>query len=215
MNTDALESFAAGRKPKQKVEWRRPTLDDFQVGYSREVCAVDPSLNGFAAVLLSAVNVRDQVDIMVLAAKRFTTATTAAGGYEESLCKTMELCGLFGEWIVDVARGHSLKDIEFVHEGPPIGGGKFIRPESSLLGGAAMRFALLMLGMSPHRMIQPQSHKLFICGDRKATKKDHHAALKVLATDLGISGMEHITNEDQRDALSVGLLHLTRPQEKR
>jgi hypothetical protein len=218
VNTDALESFAAARKPKTAAEWRAPVAEDFVVEgyYGRTVLCADPSLRKFAAVLLTGYwrTADDTLMLRVLAAKKFSTASHEAGGYEESLRKSLDLVAQLTDWIPQAAAGETLSGIEVVHEGPPIGGGVMVRPEASLLGGMALRVAAQDLGMAVRKMVMPQSHKRFITNIPKATKAQAHSALKTVAVDLGIQGMEKITNEDLRDALLVGLVHLTRPQEK-
>jgi hypothetical protein len=221
MGADALKALAAAGKAKPtKAEWRPPRYEDFQVeSYSgRTVLCADPSLRKFAAVLLTVHGHHsdlNRLNFYVCAAKTFTTTTHEAGGYEASLRKALELVDQLKAWIPEASRGLIGSAIEVVHEGPPIGMGKaMIRPESSLLGGMALRVAARDLGLTVHKMVMPLSHKGFIVEiprGTRVTKAQHHAALKVVAADLNIQGMDLITNEDLRDAISVGLFHLTRP----
>ncbi len=218
MNTDALESFAAGRPARTKAEWAPPTMADFVLGdcLGRQVFAFDPSLSGCAGVFLSLFETIDGTRVIrVNAAHKFATSDHGAGGYEESLRKALDLSAQVEEWIFDEMRGYSSHSCEFVHEGPPVGGGKVIRPEAALLGGAAVRFALDRRARRCAAMIQPQTHKAFVCGPearkRGFDKKAHHAVLMPWAASLGVTGLELVTNADLRDALSVGLTHLSRP----
>lgn len=225
MNTEALAAF--GAKKSAKVEWRPPEITDFPYSYSRTVMAFDPSLRACGAVFLLITSVCGVPTISVIAAQKFATADHAMGGYEESLRKTQDLSGQLGTWISAHARGHHLAGIEFVHEGPPIGGGQLIRPEAALLGGAAVRFALERMNrfvserinLTVEPMIQPQTHKRLWCGPRAKnqtiTKKEHHAAMMARAEELGVVGLDKITNEATRDAFSVGCVQLTRPLEVR
>lgn len=217
VNTDALESFAAGRPAKP--EWTPPTLEGMDPGdfYGRQVIAFDPSLSGCAGVLLTFGLVWGKPQLTVLAARKFTTSDHGAGGYEESLRKTLELSHLIEDWVLTAAAGYGLSRVEFVHEGPPVGGGSLIRPEATLLGGAALRFALDRNDLFPARcqpMVQPQTHKAFICGPaaRKKgfDKKAHHAVLMPLVASWGVQGLDLITNADLRDALSVAVFQLSR-----
>lgn len=218
MNTEALESFAAKRSPEAPA-WRPPEMADFHFQYVRTVMSFDPSLRGCAGTLLVLGKVNGEPTIEVLAAKKFTTGDHKVGGFEETLRKTLELSELIGGWILEVMPGYHLAGTEFVHEGPPVGGGTIIRPEASLLGGAALRFALVPLLLTAQPMIQPQTHKRLFCGpqpkNQRITKKDHHDALMACARRLGIRGLEKIKNADERDALSVGLMQMTRPEESR
>lgn len=220
MNTDALESFAAGR-PAKGTGWAPPTVDGLVPGgwWGRLVFAFDPSLSGCAGVLLHLCEVMGQQQLFVVSAKKFATSDHGAGGYEESLRKTVELSHLVEDWVFDAARGHALAHAEFVHEGPPVGGGSLIRPEAALLGAAALRFLLDRnpRGCFPSRcapMVQPQTHKAFFCGPEARKKgfgkKEHHAVLMPWARDAGVTGLDLVTNADLRDAFSVGVCHLSR-----
>jgi hypothetical protein len=218
VNTEALESFSAKKAPS-KTAWHPPEITDFQYRYARTVMAFDPSLRACGAVALTITSVRGMPIIAVHAGKKFVTADHAMGGFEESLRKTLELSEQIGPWILNEMRGFHLAGIEFVHEGPPVGGGKLIRPEAALLGGAALRFALTPLNLTVEPMIQPQTHKRLWCGPRSKnqtiTKKEHHDAMMARAQELGVLGLDKITNEATRDAFSVACMHLTRPQEVR
>jgi hypothetical protein len=218
VNTDALAAFST-KKTSSKAAWRPPEIIDFPYRYARTVMAFDPSLRACGAVALTITSVRGVPTIMVDAAKKFVTTDHAMGGFEESLRKTLELSEQIGPWILTELRGHHLAGIEFVHEGPPVGGGKVIRPETALLAGAAVRFALAPMGLTVHPMIQPQTHKRLWCGPRSKnqtiTKKEHHDAMMARAQELAVVGLDKITNEATRDAFSVACMHLTRPQEVR
>lgn len=218
MNTEALEAFAAGRPAKTKDEWRPLELEDFQFDAwdGRSVVAVDPSLRAFAAVFLAITPVMGHPQIFILAARKFTTAEDDVKGWEANFQRAMKVGHDFRLWADKVTVGHSRVRLEIVHEQPPTGGGRIIRPEATILGGMATRVAARDLGVPVQRMVAPQSHKHLFCGPRKpgekpVTKAQHHAALKATVERLGISGMELIKNEGTRDALSIGLLHLTRP----
>jgi hypothetical protein len=212
MNTDALQALSSGQKKKPvKAAWRLPEASDFVVGAGRAIVAVDQSLSGCAAVLLLAGRDVNGLTLRVHKSSKFPTTPVAAGGYEETLQRAVELHGKLRSWLVSQAVFGG-GGFEVVHEQPPIGGGRVVRPESSLLASLALRLAIHGVG-ALQRMVAPQTHKYFICGDRKATKAQHHAVLKDVAVDLGIEGMHLVTNEDLRDALSISLLHLTREPE--
>lgn len=218
MNTEALAAFATKKAPG-KAEWRPPEITDFQYRWARTVMAFDPSLRACGAVCLVLTSIRKVPTITVVTAQKFVTADHEMGGFEESLRKTLELSELIGPWILNEMRGHHLVDIEFVHEGPPVGGGKVIRPEVALLAGAAVRFALAPMNLTVEPMIQPQTHKRLFCGPRPrnetVSKKQHHDTMMAWARDMGVLGLDKITNEATRDAFSVGCMQLTRPQEIR
>jgi hypothetical protein len=213
MNTEALESFAAGRKLKTKAEWAPPTREDFPVGpfWARQVIAVDQSLRKFAAVFMINGLMLGSPQISVLAAKKFSTEEGDVSGWEANFQRAMQLAEEFKGWVLEVSPGFHLARTEIVHEAPPAGGGRIIRPEASILGGMAVRVAARDLRLPTQRLVTPQTHKRFVCGTEKVTKAQHHAKLKELAGELGVTGMDLIKNQDQRDAFSIGLVQLSRP----
>lgn len=218
MNTEALEAFAAGRPAKMKDEWRPPELEDFHYDpyWGRYVVAVDPSLRAFAAVFLHIGSIMGQPQIFVHAARKFTTAEDETSGWEANFQRAMQVGHDFRLWIDQATAGVSRVRLEIVHEQPPTGGGRIIRPEATILGGMATRVAARDIGVPIQRMVAPQSHKHLFCGPRKpgekvVTKAQHHAALKAACERLGVTGMDLVKNEGTRDALSIGMLHLTRP----
>lgn len=85
-----------------------------------------------------------------------------------------------------------------VHETPPVGG-KMARPESSLLGGLAVRILANRFGLALV-MVQNQHSKSVICGNGNATKPQWHAGL----TKFDLQGVKP-TNEGQRDAVCLAL----------
>lgn len=213
MNTDALTAFASGRKSSKKAKvWRPPAPEDFVLADDtlRYVLAVDQSISGCAAVLLAAHRQPSGPSLSVMVAQKFATTPVEAGGYEETLQRAQELYGRLAAWITQQVVPRIRTDVEVVHEQPPVGGGRVIRPESSLLAALALRIVAETFAFPVQRMVAPQTHKGFICGNRSADKREHHAALKRVAADLRVSGMELVTNEDLRDALSIGLTHLAR-----
>lgn len=216
MNTDALESFAANRPAKAvKAAWAPPTAESFVVPESPEVrwvIGVDQSLSACGALLLGANRYEGKVVIAVQQAWKIVTAAPEYSGYEESLRRAVEVHKRFTDFLVNVWFSIT-GEIELVHEAPPMGGGRIRSPEASLLSSLAIRIAGQRENVHLCPMVSPQPHKYFICGNRKAEKPEHHAALKQVAADLGIEGMALVKNEATRDALSIALLHLTRPQE--
>ena len=222
MNTEALAAFATKDAARRAAapKWRPPEMTDFHYDpfWGRDVVAVDPSLRAFGAVFLTISSVKDQSPhVRVHAARKFTSAEGDATGWEANFQRAMQVGHDFRLWLSeDVFAGHARIRLEIVHEQPPTGGGRIIRPEATILGGFATRIAARDIGVLTQRMVAPLSHKNLFCGPRKpgekgVTKAEHHAALKETAGRLGISGMDLITNEATRDALSIGLLHLTRP----
>lgn len=100
---------------------------------------------------------------------------------------------------------------EYAHESPPNmsalkGKGS---PVSSLMASVSVRCAAYAEGVEMH-MYGAQPAKFLICGNRaEKSKAKVHAALKEHCFPW-ITGSEKITNEGQRDALMIGLLHFYR-----
>lgn len=210
MAADALYALAATRKVRQG--WRPPTREDLRLPQSPEirwVVAADQSLRGCGLVLLGAQCDGAEASVAVRAAQKVVTEPGTTGGHEDTLRRAVglyERLRAFFARVQEVAGGVS---VELVHEHPPIATGRIRRPEASLLASLALRLAA-PAGVVLQEMVSAATHKRALCGDRQADKRTQHAALKLLATDLGIGGMHLITNEDLRDALAIGLYHLTR-----
>jgi hypothetical protein len=218
VNTEALEAFRQGKKSKPaKALWEPPISSDFRLPpfpQVRWVIGVDQSLAACGAVLIGGTRRVDSLPAfrVMQAWKIATEAPEHVKGFEASLRRAGELNTRFrgfltASWL-DVTG-----PLELVHETPPpTGVGRMRSPEASLLAALAIRIAAdvasdLRLG----DMVPAQSHKLFICGNRNATKAEHHAALKKVAADLGVENFDLVTNEATRDAASIALLHFTRP----
>jgi hypothetical protein len=92
-----------------------------------------------------------------------------------------------------------------VHEAPPLGGGRINAPESAILAGAAVRYAAATAGLVLLPSISPRAHKKATVGNANVDKKAHHQMLRDHLLRLRIDGTDMITNESQRDAISVAL----------
>lgn len=217
MNTDALKELGKSASPaaKKKVSWRAPRGEDFVLPVApgaRLVFAFDQSLSacGFVAV---GGQIRDGKPFVAISAAQRIAVELNDGstGYERELRRAL----ILRDEIADRALGLALTwnqfsaDIEVVHEAPPIGGGRMRSPESSLLAAMAVRMAFTDDRYHLRPMVAPRTHKVFVSGNARATKGEHHAALKQVMADLEIQGAESITNEAHRDALSVALTHFT------
>jgi hypothetical protein len=204
INVTRLEALRDKRKAAQHESWRPPMIEDFaaHAGTTR-ILAVDQSLSATGMVWL-AVGKRQ---LTVYQAWTFRSeAGEDADGHEQNLQRAMNL----GTQIDDVFR-EVYRNVTYVaHEGPPVGGGRILRPESSLLAALALRHAAARWGMPIASMVQPQAHKRVVCGNGNATKREEHAGLAQLATSLPIIGYSLVTNEATRDALCVGIAHLLR-----
>src|SRR6059058_3659589 len=197
-----LERFAddgttqpAVRKGKgaQKT-WHLPEAHEF---VDCSVLAFDTSLTATGVVSLWVNGGKIEVrQTWVLA------ATSGTEGWENVLRSGEELEGEFRRLFS--GRPHQ----RVVHEAPPQGGGKFLKPELALVACFALRSAARACGFQVAPMIAPQTHKRLICGNGNAKKPVEHKVLREeLAPALPIIGFDQITNEAKRDALCVGLAH--------
>lgn len=203
LNLSSLEDL--GTKVKQakgKPEWRAPVLDDFKQGH---VLAFDQSLSGCAAVAL----IRREDELLVYATEMFKTSHVQAGGHEENLQRAIELSDKIISWLY----GMGIRPGEWIiaHEAPPIGGGRLIRPESSLLASLAVRVACKQFRLPVALMVSKQAHAHFICGKSKADKKEHHEVLmRLAAEEWMVNNLQAVSNGDKRDAFSIGLYWLAK-----
>lgn len=210
MATDALYALAAARKVSEG--WRPPTVEDLRLPQYPEVrwvVAVDQSLRGCGVVLLSGSRVDRAVQLGVRLAQKVVTEPGEAGGHEDTLRRGVELYERLRAFLAQVRLLTDGARLELVHEHPPIAASRIRRPEASLLASLALRLAAKD-SATLQEMVSASTHKRYVCGDKHATKKIHHAALRRVVADFGVGGMDLITNEDLRDALAVGLHHLTR-----
>lgn len=204
IDVTGLERFAdvepvkakRGGKGTEKT-WTIPTLDEFAHG---SVLAFDPSLSATGWVHLVS-----NGSLMVTEAGVYA-ARSGTEGWEATLRSATELEALHESLLSRYRRSNP--GIDIVHEAPPTGGGKFLKPELALLACYGLRRAAADLDITLQPMIAPQRHKRLICGNGNAKKPVEHAALAALAESLPIGGYGCITNEAKRDALCVGLGHL-------
>lgn len=199
MNLDDLKQFRDPAQKTRKDVWKLPL--NVSLSY-RTLLAFDPSLAATGAVALSST----AEGVTVLEAEKFLNPSAGdATGNEENFRKAMELTRNLTKWRQDIKT--DVTGWDFIHEAPPVGGGRIRNPESALLASLAIRQSMWHHECLP--MIPPQRHKFYFCGNAKAHKKEHHEALMRVATEWGVKGLEKIRNEATRDALSVGLTWLS------
>lgn len=207
IDTSALTTFVEKKSAKKKPEWAPLDLSTLHEGM---YLACDQSFTAAGLVWLC---VWPGSVVRVMAATTISSEPGEVGGWESDYGRAEFLQNRVVGWIVD---GHLMLRMEwsprgpavYLHEAPPIGGGKFVHPEVSLLAGYAFRQAMRELvqtgwEMRPAPMVRRQDHAKLICGNANATKPVHHRALKELFPQ--IEGSSMITNEATRDALSIAL----------
>lgn len=200
------EALAQSERParKSKAVWQPLTLADLVEG---SVIAVDQSLGACGLVLLchegGALWVRDAVT--------FKTAQMHDNAREDAFLRGVDIARQIRSYL---AKSDVGVNWVCVHEAPPSGGGTMRNPDSSILGGLALRIEVgyRQIPMAP--MVSVQQHKWATAGNRLASKGEHRAALVKLAGTLPIGDFAKVTNESHRDALSVGITHLAREAEK-
>jgi hypothetical protein len=204
MNTDALAALR-GMRDKQEIKkaanaWAPPARGDLARG---RILAFDQSLAACGVVVL----VSDETGLTIRNAHVMQVPPTdAKRGREHMLRRGLLLLDAITDWYGREVEGDSW---DVVYEAVPEGG-SIRSPESSLLGAMAVLMASRSF-RGTTRLLEPvpaQSHKRFICGNRNASKTEHHAALMKWGVDLGVAGLEQLTNEGKRDAFSVGVYAL-------
>jgi Holliday junction resolvasome RuvABC endonuclease subunit len=167
------------------------------------VLAFDPSLSSTGMVALA----HDAQGLRVLASETLRgEASEELTGWELVHAQAADLHNKFVAAMV--LRGHRWV---VVHEAPPTGGGiAHSNPESTILAGTAVRYAAAHVGLRLLPMISPQAHKKATVGQANADKKTHHRNLRQYLPRLEIENIGMVTNEGQRDALSIALTALRR-----
>jgi Holliday junction resolvasome RuvABC endonuclease subunit len=122
--------------------------------------------------------------------------TTEEEGNEANFFKGVELHNAYRIWLVS----HEVALV--AHESPPVGGGKLMRPESSLMAALALRIACDGLGL-PVVMVRPQDVKKRLTGNAKAEKKDVKLAIEQFIPE--VSDLRP-WNQDVSDAIGVGIV---------
>jgi hypothetical protein len=191
---DFVDAVETKKRARVKPEWQPLNLEDLKPG---KYLACDQSLAATGLVMLW---VTDEHKVYLQGAGRISTSQ-GTSGWEMVLQSALSLEGLMAAWIR--ANEPEYTSYWAVHEAPPVGGGRFLKPELSLVSALAFRMAVgPMVSMLP--MVRRQDHAKLICGNGNASKTEHHAALKELFPQ--IVGSDMVTNEATRDALSVGLM---------
>ena len=121
--------------------------------------------------------------------------TTTEDGHEGNFDQALQL---FFAFQVLLAR---LNPDLVAHEAPPIGG-KFNRPESSLMAAQSLRIACKLAGI-PVVMIYPREVKKRLTGDAKAQKKDVKLAIERFIPE--VADLKP-WNQDVSDAIGVGIV---------
>ncbi len=206
IDTSGLESLSQRRVQKIKDVWVHPTREDFRPGY---ILAFDQSLAATGFVLLE--GVRDKHDRLELSIKESEVIKTVdsaegKGGHAENLRRAHDQYRNYFTLLksFSVYRGHA----RIAYESPPDGGGRIMRPESSLLAALALRIATEEATFAPGITVASATHRKLVCGRGNVTKKVAHTGLALWAPALVNGYTKHITNEALRDALSIALCAL-------
>lgn len=191
-----LEALAAKKAGKAaKAEWSPPQAADFRDG---SVIGVDQSLANCGIVQLAVHNGR----LGIMHAEMLRTVAVHDGP-EDSLLRFEQIRRQLNECFAVLASPSSV-----CHETPPIirRGVPMQRPEASWLAAAAVRAAAGDTGRKVV-MLGAQHHKKVTSGNGNAKKPEHHRAMMGWLAGLDVVGLERVTNEDLRDALSIALTY--------
>jgi hypothetical protein len=199
IDTAPLVELASKQKTSSpvKVAWAPLDLGTLHDG---TYLAADPSLTGFGLVLFEVDQARRRYCVHLAA--KFDVPKTEAGGWEDILTRAATLNYRLDIWLRQYVFVRRYTNLVAVHEAPPIGHGKMLNPEISLIASREFRASVRhVVPILP--MVRRQDHCKLICGNANAKKPEHHAALRGLFSR--IPGSEDVTNEATRDALSVAL----------
>jgi Holliday junction resolvasome RuvABC endonuclease subunit len=183
---DRLDRLA-GRDPRKKP-WE--LLPWAPVRRERLLC-FDQTLAKTGWVLL------DTADRALLATGMLTTPpldTGDEGNFVRMLDLNKQMRAVMGRTLVGPYA------VAVVHEMPPIGA--YSRPESSLLAGAALRFAAESLGL-PVTMINSRAAKKRLTGNANAKKSELAAPIEEL---FHLRLAPKPWNHDVRDAAAIGIV---------
>ena len=160
--------------------------------------ACDPSLS---ATGLVAMEVHDG-EVYVFGAVKIGTEKTDKVGWEDTFLRSQQLKEKMRPIIGELAELYGNTFIQGVNEAPPVGNG-MMRTESSILAGYVFREVCAEQGIDSAALVTAHAHKALLCGNGKASKKEHGEAVKRLLPDIFDGKL--ISNEALRDALSIGL----------
>lgn len=208
IETSGLEALSQRRLQKVKDVWVPPARADFRPGL---VLAFDQSLAATGFVVLEGrLNKNDRVELSILESEVLKTTDSAEGkgGHAENLRRARDQYHAYSTLLRSFAvhRAHAT----VAHEAPPDGGGRIMRPESSLLAALALEIAAEEAGFREGVAVASATHRKLVCGRGNVTKKVAHTGLAMWAPALVSGYSRRITNEALRDGLSVALAALHR-----
>jgi hypothetical protein len=198
LDLSALEALKDARPRKKSTtrEWSPLTLDTLHPG---TYLAADPSVTAFGLTLFE---VSPEHRYAVHFAQSKEIPQTEHTSHEDLLQRVKSLEEWLHAYVAHWVNGTDWGHVRAVHEAPPMGRGKLIKPEISLLTSNVWRNATWGIERLP--MVRRQDHAWLLCGNANAkTKKEYHTPLRALFPQ--IRGSELITNEATRDALSVAI----------
>lgn len=196
----APQAPATKAEAKKRPDWEPPDLATLSFG---QLLCFDPSLSATGFVAL----VHDQSGMVVTDARTMKgTAPDGFTGWEAAMSQVEDLEDQF----TALATRYNRYEWEIAIEQPPMGGGKIAAPESALLVCKTVRSVFRRLGFLLLPMVSPQSHKRTTVNRPNAKKAEHHKLLRPMLEALPLGGLDKITNEAKRDAISVGITALRR-----
>lgn len=213
---EELEGFRAdrpARRSRAKMPWAPLTPDRLRPGV---VLAFDQTIRSAGWCLL----VNDQLGPRVVRAGTCKTSSSGQRGWASTLDDAEDVSrqieavvGMADEWVANAWRS-PLGRLEVVHEAPPAGGGKLVRPESSALAALGVRMAAGRTGIAVVMLANQSVKRLLVdVGDREGQTKLGEVTKPVVGEALAalgwLAGREQLRNEHQRDAAGLGLLRLT------
>lgn len=184
---------------KVKAPWEPPTRDRFRYG---GVIAFDQAVAKTGVVALA----HSRHGFQVSRAQLLRTPELTQGPED-----TLQRAILMQQRYTDFLQLYSVEHWDVVNELPPLTSLRGMRPESSWLAALSLRHAAARTGHNLLPMVGASTHKKQTGGNHQATKAEHHAVLMEWAGPM-VMDSTLVTNQDLRDAFSIALTALMRPE---
>ncbi len=184
---------------KVKAPWVPPTRDRFRFG---SVIAFDQAVAKTGVVALISTGASLQVMETLL-----LRTPELAQGPEDTLQRALLMQVRYEAFL----RRYDAEHWDVVNELPPLTSLRGMRPESSWLAALSLRHATAKTGHNMIPMVAASTHKKQTGGNHQATKAEHHAALMEWAGPM-VMDSSLVTNQDLRDAFSIALTAMMRPE---
>jgi hypothetical protein len=192
------------KKPAKKKEWVRPTLDSCAEGY---LLAFDQTCakTGWVHMRVRRQTSRTWLTVYEMGIIRQPKVPDRVG-FEDTLVRAEWMAEEILDRVEQIAKAPMHEGLEIVHEMPAVHG---YRPESSLMAALGVRQAATEYELKV-TMVNNQHMRSVIGGPGCVDKADTRKALEAMLYQMPdpVIPTKMRWNEDNRDALGLGLAHL-------